>query len=133
MSGVAIVRYLLSVNAPLIAVVPATRIAAGVLPLNTELPAIGVKEVDALQYLTVSMSSANRHMAGRVQVTVLAKTYPSKKQILALIRDALPISRGTVNGISCDSILPDLVGPDLDDPESIIFEQSQDFMVRWNE
>lgn len=133
MSGVAIIRHLLATNPTLVAQVPAARIMAGVLPLNTTLPAISVKEVDSFQRLPVDMVGTKRFVTERVQVTVLAKTYPLKKSILVLVRKALPLSRGTVNGILCDSVLPEGAGPDLDDPESQIYEQSRDYVVRWNE
>lgn len=133
MSGVAIVRYLLANNAPLQVEVPAAQIMAGVLPLKTVLPAISVQAVDALPRRTIAVSSTKNLVAERIQVTVLTKTYPAKKLILALVRDALPLSRGTVNGIKCDSILPELDGPDLDDPDTNIFEQSRDYIVRWSE
>ena len=133
MSGVAIVRYLLANNTTLTAAVPSARIMAGVLPLNTLLPAISVLEIDGFPRLNVAMTGTQRQIVERVQVTVLTKDYPSKKTILALVRAALPLSRGTVNGISCDSVLPDLIGPDLDDPDTGIYSQSRDYMVRWNE
>lgn len=135
MSGVAVVRYLLANNASLIAVVPATRIVGGPLALNAVLPALSVMSVDLVQgFLDVSMASANHYVVERVQVTAFTKDYASKKTILDLVRAALPHTRGSVNGILCDSILPDGTGPDLDDPEGDqIFTQSRDYIVKWNE
>lgn len=134
MSGVAIVRYLLSQNANLIAEVPAARIQSGPLPLKMQLPAIGVTQVDAYPRLTVRMVNGNLLMTERVQVTVLTKTYPQKKSLLTLARHALPQTRGEVVAeLQCDSILPDAIGPDLDDPDVSIFTQSQDYIVKWIE
>lgn len=133
MSGVAVIQYLLSHSAPLIAVVPAVKIKGGVLPLNTVLPGISVQEVDSFPRLPVNMTGTARFITERVQVTVLAKTYPSKKGIMELVRKALPLSRDTINGIMCDSVLPESVGPDIDDPETQIYTQSRDYIVRWSE
>lgn len=133
MSGAAIVRYQLVQDAPLLAEVPAERILTGVIPERTALPAISVVTVDAFPRTPVDMTETRLYITERVQVVVYAKDYASKKTILGLVRDALPLSRGTVNNFKCDCILPDSIGPDLDDPEEAIFTQSRDYMVRWSE
>lgn len=130
MSGVAIIRYKLANSANLTAVVPATRIQAGVLPQATALPAISVTLVSGVTGLQVAKASGLR--TDRVQITVDAVTYPEVRQILALCRAALPYTRGTVNSIACDSILPDIEGPDGFDDLLKTYFQSQDFMVTWS-
>lgn len=132
MSGVAVIRYLLANNATLTAQVPAAKIMAGPIPINTVLPAISVAQVSGVQNLNVAMNSTPRLITDRVQVTVMANTYPLQKSILALIRAACPHTRGTINGIDCDSILPDAEGPDFRDDVAAIFMQSQDYMVKFN-
>jgi hypothetical protein len=37
----------------------------------------------------------------------------------------------TINGVVVDSILPDIEGPDLSQPDLKIYEQPRDFIVRW--
>lgn len=133
MSGVAIVCRLLLDNTDLTNVVSSDNIAGGMLPQKTALPAISIKTIDALRRVPVDASGTKRMVTERVQVTVLAKSYAEKKQILNLVRKALPISRGTVGGIKCDSVLPDVEGPDLDDVDDAIYEQSRDYMVIWHE
>lgn len=130
MSGVAIIRYKLANSANLTAVVPATRITAGVLPQNTALPAISVTLVSSTTGLQVSKPSGLR--TDRVQITVDAATYPQVRQILALCRAALPYTRGTVNSIQCDSIVPDIEGPDGFDDLLKTYFQSQDYIVIWS-
>lgn len=130
MSGVAIARYKLANSANLTAVVPAARIQAGVLPQNTALPAISVTLVSGVTGLQVSKASGLR--TDRVQITVDAASYPQVRQILALCRAALPYTRGTVNSIACDSILPDIEGPDGFDDLLKTYFQSQDYIVRWS-
>lgn len=131
MSGVAVVRFLLANNAPVIAQVPAARIFAGTVPQGTTLPAIGVKQVSGVERLTVPMTEPLRHREDRVQVTVYAGTYAAKKTILGLVRTACANTSGTVNGFAVDCILPGGEGPDFDDDVAVIYEQSRDFMVRF--
>lgn len=138
MSGIAVVRYLLANNAPLIAVVPDAKIYAGVVPLNTALPAISVNDVGGQRRNTVSMAEASRLVIERVQVTPLVNSskkgggdIPTLKQILALIMTAVPNTNGTVNGVTVDSILPDVRGPNLEDETTGIIEQAQDFIVKY--
>lgn len=131
MSGVGIVRYKLSQAAGVTAVVPAVRIIAGVLPQNTALPAISVTLISGTTKLNLAASSGLH--TDRVQVTVEAATYPQVRQILALCRAALPYTRGTVNSIVCDSLLPDIEGPDGFDSLLKTHFQSQDFIVKWSE
>ena len=71
----------------------------------------------------------------RVQVTVMAATYPQQKQVLALVRAALPRRPGTVNTVQVDSILKDATGPDFrnDGVDPPIFMGEQDFLVRYSE
>lgn len=132
MSGVAVIQYLLAHAAAVTTVVPADRIVGGDVPLGMAYPAIGVKSVGAVGRNTTAMTSARRLMTERVQVTVVAKTYKQKKTIHALIAAACPNTRGTVNGVDCDSVIPDSEGPDLDDSETGIYQQSQDFFVKYN-
>lgn len=132
MSGTAIIRYLLANDAGLIAVVPAARIMSGVLPLLTTLPAIGVMQISGVPRLNIAMGTAAKLVTDRIQVTVEATTYVQAKSILALVRAACPVSRGTVNGVYCDSVLPDMEGPDFFDYETSIYSQSQDFIVKFS-
>lgn len=131
MSGVAVIRTLLAAYAPLTAVVPAAKIAAGDIPLNTVLPAITVSRISRERRNTVAMNEVKTLVTERVQATVNAKTYQSQDSILALIMRACPHQRGTIGGIDVDSILPDTAGPDFADDAGGIFTGSQDFIVRW--
>ena len=131
MSGTAIARHLLAANTPLTSVIPAARIFAGAIPINTVLPAIAVTQVSGVQRNTLGMNAASYMVTDRVQVTVLGKTYALQKSYMALVRAALPNTRGTVNGFSVESILQDSDGPDLYDSAAVIYQQSTDFMVRF--
>lgn len=129
MSGASIVGTLLRANAALIAVVPAAKIFNGVIPITTTLPAISIAEVDAVETRTVRMSADDVLTTSRIQVTVQAKSYATQKQVIELVRKALPHTRGTVGSYWVDSILPDSAGPDMQDTDTTIYMQSRDFRV----
>ena len=105
MSDVKAVRYLLSPNATLTAQVPADRIFSGIVPQGTAPPTIAVTHVSTVRPQMVN--TASKLCVSRVQVTVMAASYATQKSILALVRAALPRSRGSVNGVAVDSILID--------------------------
>lgn len=130
MSGVNVIRYTLANNSPLIAVVPATRIMAGVLPLSTTLPAISVRQISGNNLKNIKQT-ATEFVTERIQVSVLATTYPQQKAILALVKAALPSVRATVNSIVVDSISQEFTGPDLYNDDPVIYEQSVDFFVKY--
>lgn len=138
MSGVAVVRYLLANNAGVLAVVPATRIKSGDLPLNTPMPAIAVTQVSSVIQRGIRANETPRVHVDRVQVTVYRadepadRGYPGLKTLLDLVLAACPSQYGTVNGVSVQSILPDIEGPDIPIPDISIFTRSRDFIVRWS-
>lgn len=140
MSGVQVIRHLLANSAAVTAVVPATRITAGDLPINTTMPAIAITQISGMPRLTLAMTEPNRLNTDRVQVSVLFKGsaatpagtgYPGVKALLVLVIAACPNQNGTINSVGVDSILPDIVGPDLQDDDSGLFSQSVDFIVKW--
>ena len=133
MSAVKAVHYLLANNATLIATVPAAKIFTGKIPLGEQLPAIATNEISTVEWNSVGQNAATTLATSRVQVTVQAKTDTEQKAILALVLKACPNQRGTVNGVSVDSIVPEGAGPDLRDDEAGIYMQSRDFTVKWVE
>lgn len=130
MSDVKAVLYLLANNSTLNAQVPASRIFAGVIPQGTAAPAIAVTHVSTVRPQMVN--AASKLCVSRVQVTVMAATYQTQKSVLALVRAALPRSRGTVNGVAVDSILIDIEGPDFTD-EAGLYMGSIDYRVTYTE
>lgn len=140
MSGVSVIRYLLANNAPVVAVIPATRVIAGPVPLGTVLPALTITLIDSVPLNYVRTNEANKLHMDRVQVSALfygakASTpgtgYLGVYQMMKLVLAACPSQRGTVNGFAVDSIRPDLLGPDLHDQETDLYSSSRDFFVRW--
>ena len=140
MSGVAVVWYLLTQHDPLTDVVPAVDIKAGTLPEKVKPPAISISHISAVRRNTVSMGEATTLVTERVQATYHAHDserggtdYPGLSAGMLLIRQACPNQRGTINGVSVTSILPDIEGPDLEAPTEGIIARSQDLIVRWHE
>lgn len=126
MSAVTIIRSLLTASTNLTAAVPATRIMAGVLPQGTAVPAISITEISRQDRQLLKSQAYNRS-TGRVQVTVMASTYPQQKQILALVRKACRDQIGTIAGITGATVLLDGTGPDFQDFDNGFYMQSQDF------
>ena len=131
MSGVAIARALMVANSTLLATVPAARVISGVVPVGTAMPAISVSEVSATQRLIVAMNASAYLVTERVQITAMAASYAQMKAVLALIRAALPLSRGTVGTFACDSVLFDSEGPDFYDADALLHMGSVDYIVRF--
>ena len=140
MSGTSVIRHLLAQNAAVLTTIPATRIMAGVLPLNTALPALSITQVSSVPFNFIRTNTPKKMHTDRVQVTALYKNvagapagagYPGLKAMLKLVLKACPSQRGTVNGVVVDSITPANEGPDIYDPDAQIHSCSRDFIVKW--
>ena len=130
MSGAGILNFQLSNAAPVTAVVPAARIfSAHELPMGTVLPAILISEIGNTPFQYVS--EASRLRIDHLQVTVHSASDAEKKLLLDLVRSTCGPGARRVNGTWVDSIVLGTEGPDLSQPDANIFEQSQDFTVRW--
>ena len=132
MNGVIAVRSLLVADTGLTALVPEARIAAGSLPQGTELPAISLMSVSSVDR-NIPAPGPKRRVTERVQVTVLARTYPETKAILTVIRTAAADQMPMVDGLTDVTVHTDSAGPDFLDEETGIHMQSQDFRVAFNE
>lgn len=130
MSGVAIARHLLANNATLTATVSADKIKPGLIPINTVLPAISIRQISGREHQVIKRGS-NQLVSERIQITAQAKTYTDQKAIIALIRAALPGTHGSVNGFTVGSLTYESDGPDLEYENPVIFEQSLDYFVKY--
>lgn len=134
MSAVAIMRTLLTQHAPLLALVPAERIFAGIIPQNTPLPAVAIEEIDGFEQSTIARLQGTTMQRRRVQVTVCALSYASQKAVHTACKLGPGVHRGTYLGFKTLSVLPAGVGPDLNDlDDDGVYEQSRDFMVTFAE
>lgn len=132
MSDEKAVRYLLANNGPLVAVVPATRIMAGVIPQNSALPAISVARISRNDTEFIAGMSVH-DCQSRVQITVMAATRPALEAALALVRTALPRTYGSVNGVAVKSLTRAGTGPVFQDEETKVCMGSLDYAIRFDE
>lgn len=132
MSDVAVIRYLATANSALVAVVPVARIVCGPLPQGTLLPAIGIASISSPSWKPIRRGDTLTQRA-RVQLTVHAANYPQQKQILKLIKDALPRAHGNIAGVEVASLTHDSDGPDFGDMDAGIYQQSVDYILTFTE
>lgn len=141
MSGVIVIRALLVANQAVVAAVPVERIFAGDAPIGCPKPALSVKQISGVPTLTVSMNDAKHLHTERIQVTALVTGtegtppgdgYPAAKQLMVLVLAACKNTKGVMNGVDVDSVLPDFQGPDLADAPIALLTQSRDFIVKYN-
>ena len=132
MNGVIAVRSLLVTDTGLTALVPEARIAAGSLPQGTVLPAISLMSVSSVDR-NIPAPGSKRRVTERVQVTVLARTYPETKTILTAVRKAAADQMPQIDGLSDVTVHTNSAGPDFLDEETGIHMQTQDFRVSFNE
>lgn len=134
MSGVAIIRALLAAHAPVRAIVADERnIVAGILPMNSPMPALSAHTVDQNEIETLARNLKVKTIRERVQVTALASDYTVMKRLLKAAALGSGVYNGTVLGIRVKSVLPAGVGPEIPPGEDRIYEQSRDFMVTFVE
>ncbi len=132
MNGVIAVRSLLVGDLPLTGLLPEARIAAGTLPQGTALPAIALMSISSVDR-NVPSPGPKRRVTERVQVTVLVRTYPEAKAIIAAVRAAAADRMHQIDGLSDVTVHTDSAGPDFLDEETGIHMQTQDFRVSFNE
>ena len=132
MNGVIAVRSLLVADTGVTSLVLVARIAAGILPQGTDLPAISLMSVSSVDR-NVPAPGAKRRVTERVQVTVLARTYPEVKAIIAAVRQAAADRMPAIDGLTDVTVHTDSAGPDFLDEETGIHMQTQDFRVSFNE
>ena len=132
MNGVIAVRILLVTDTGMTALVPPGRIAAGMLPQGTELPAISLLSVSSVDR-NIPAPGSKRRVTERVQVTVLAATYRQIKAILAAVRKAAADQMPSIDGLFDVPVHTDSARPDFLDEETGIHMQTQDLRVSFNE
>lgn len=130
MNGVAAVWQLLTGDAPLLALVPASRIMAGVLPQGSALPAIAITPVSSVDMQTHD-EPGERFVTDRVQVTVMAATFPSLQAVLRAVKRAGDAKRPSVPGIDGAVCRTDGQGPWFMDEAASIHMMTQDFRVSY--
>ena len=132
MNGVIAVRALLVADAGVMALVPEARIVAGALAQGTTLPAISLMSVSSVDR-NIPSPGSKRRVTERVQVTVLAASYPQAKTLIAAVRSAAADRMPVIDGLAQVTVHTYSAGPDFLDAETGIHMQTQDFRVSFNE
>ena len=132
MNGGVAVRALLTGNTALTALVPESRITAGILPQGSNLPAIALMSISGVDR-NILKPGSRRQVTERVQVSVLAATYPAAKAMMRVVRATAADQMPTVKGIENVVVHTDAAGPDFTDPKTGIFIQTQDLRVSFLE
>jgi hypothetical protein len=102
------------------------------MPQGTALPAISIVRVSSTDR-NLPNPGTYRHVRDRVQVNVMASTYPQQRAVLAAVRAAAADQFPTVSGITRVTIHTDGAGPDFINDQASIFVGSQDFIVTYSE
>lgn len=132
MNGVATLRQLLIAHAPLIAVVPAVRIRAGVQAAGTPLPLISLTRVSEVDR-NILEPVATRHVEERVQVTIISRDYPALLEVERLVKQAAADKMPTVTGIVGVVVHSLGGGPDFMDEAAVLYIRTHDFRVSFTE
>jgi hypothetical protein len=126
-----VIYELLKTNAPLIAVVPVSRIYGGLIPIGATLPAIAYNHISTVEDTSISLTV--QKVRSRVQVTVAAKTYPEIKSIAKLVKTACNNKQGTFNSVKTDSVILENVGADYRDDSAGIYYGTIDFRLAYDD
>lgn len=130
MSAEKVIYNLMSTNVALKAVVPVTRMYAGVIPIDSAYPALCYNLVSSDDVTSIGMTTMKSR--SRVQVTAVATSYPAVKALADKVRVACNLKRGTFNGVVTDSVIMDNIGADYRDDETGVFYSTLDFNIVHN-
>ncbi|MCW1431402.1 tail completion protein gp17 [Novosphingobium sp. JCM 18896] len=130
--GVAVVRQLLLASSDLLATVPASRIAAGPMPLGITLPALSISSISSVDE-NIPAPGATRFVRERVRVTAMSPNYPTVKALIRKVRKALADQAPEVAGLQHVTVHTDGTGGDYMNDEASIRMSDQDVIVKFNE
>lgn len=127
MSAEKAIYNILTDDLPLLAKVAKCRIHAGLIPLDSALPAIAYSLVSTVE--NTSMAMTELRLRSRIQITVAAKSYPEVKDVVNLVVAACNYKQGNFNNVRVDSVIRDNVGADFRDDQASIFYSTVDFRI----
>lgn len=130
--GVAIIRALAIADPDLTDLVPAARIAGGLLPQGTALPYVSLQTISTVDRNILS-PGVKRRVIERVQATVVAATYVAMKDVLKAVKAACADKMPTIAGASEIVVHSDGSGPEFMDEGASLYIGTRDFRVSYNE
>ena len=131
MTAVEIVGALLRDRPEVTALVPVSRIKAGLLGDNVQLPALLLRTVSLIERQELNRIGSV-HVTERVSVTVRAATYADQTAIISRVRKSIAGWPGSMPDAANISVLSAGTGPDVLGPGNS-FEQAQDFRISFEE
>lgn len=133
-------KYLAGNTAAVTAIAPSSRIAPGILPNGTTLPAVEIESVSGVPRTTIAMTEPGRLHSERVQLRGIVQRLGNGSgadyaQLVTLMKALarIPNTRGTIAGISVDSVIVDIEGPDDNDVDAGRIARTRDYIVKWKE
>jgi hypothetical protein len=131
MSAEKVILELLKAHAPLVAVVPSTRIFPDLIPLGTTLPALAYSLVSSIENTSIGLTALK--VRSRVQVSIAATSYGQIQSLTTLIKAACNHKQGVIGGIQVDSVILELAGSDFRDDDAGIRYRTIDFRIAFEE
>lgn len=122
---------LLSADAAVGAIV-STRIYPTVVPQDQPMPALVYQRISGVEPGQISADGAAL-VQSRIQLTALAESFSACAELLDAAREAVLYRHGTIGGVQVVSIVRDIDGVDVFDPEAMVFSQSMDVIVTYIE
>lgn len=129
MSAEKVIYNLLSTDTALKAVVPTSRMYAGVIPIDATYPALCYNLVSSVDVTAIELTTMKSR--SRIQVTAVATSYPAVKALLKLIEAACKNKQGTFNGVKTDYVLKSDIGADYRDDDTNVFYSTIDFNIMY--
>lgn len=130
MSAEKVIYNLLSTDTALKAIVPTSRMYAGVIPIDATYPALCYNLVSSVDVTAIELTTMKSR--SRIQVTAVATSYPAVKALVDKIRVACNLKRGVFNTVVTDSVIMDNIGADYRDDETGVFYSTLDFNIVHN-
>lgn len=129
MSAEIVMAALLADSAAVTGIIGADGLHIEEAPLGAALPLLVLEQISRVERRIVSRREVKLLVTSRMQVTVLAETYPEKKALLAAVRQACGNAIGVVAGVTGVTTRCDVTGPDYRDDQRGVSGQAQDFIV----
>lgn len=117
----------MSSDTALKAIVPQSRMYAGIIPIGAVYPALCYNLISTFEETSVNLQTMK--FRSRIQVTAVASTYPKVKELAQAVITACNHKQGIFNGVVVDSIILDGVGADFRDDETNVFYSTVDFRI----
>lgn len=132
MSGVAVILSLCAGDGTVTGIIPADRIVAGTLPLDTALPALGIETISEID-VRVLNRGAWRRVRERVQTRVIGSDYAQAHDLIKAVKRACADKFPAIAGLQNVNVLSVSGGPEGYHPVIGAPQRTHDFLVGYEE